>query len=139
LAGLNAQAKGRRLGIFSPPKLTAGEHPKKHGLGEEFWIELCGRPIPAKNTEHGVRAVVKEAPIDPEKVQGYLERAFGDDLAGTREAMTELARAIKPAELAETAFRLYEQFRPQVARGKGGWGQKGELDLSLIRSLAREA
>jgi hypothetical protein len=23
------------------------------GRGEEFWIELCGRPVPAKNTEDG--------------------------------------------------------------------------------------
>ena len=138
LAGLNAQAKGRRLGIFSQPKLPPGEHPKKHGLGEEFWIELCGRPIPAKNTEQGVRAVVKDAPIDPEKVQGYLERALGEDLARTREAMVELSRAAKPDDLAENAFRLYEKFRPQISRGRRGWGQKGELDLKTIRSLADE-
>lgn len=138
LAGLNAQAKGRRLGIFTPPKTPAGERPTKHGLGEEFWVDLCGRPIPAKNTEQGIRAVVKDAPIDPEKVQGYLERAFGADLTRTREAMRFLARAIKPRELAECAFGLYEQFRPQVVRGKRGWGQKGELDLERIRSLADE-
>jgi len=138
LAGLNAQAKGRRLGIFSAPKLPAGEHPKKHGLGEEFWVDLCGRMIPAKNTEQGIRAVVKDDLIDPEKVQGYLERAFGEDLAGAREAMEILARAVKPGELAKNAFRLYEEFRPQITPGKRGWGQKGELDLSRIRSLAGE-
>src|SRR6266566_2245062 len=48
VAGLNAQAKGRRLGIFEPHE----EKPKKareKERGEEFWIELCGRPVPAKN------------------------------------------------------------------------------------------
>jgi len=60
LAGLNAQAKGRMIGIFSEPKKPkeAGAKPKKVGLGEEFWFEVCGRPLPAKNTEAGVRAVV---------------------------------------------------------------------------------
>ena len=54
VAGLNAQSKGRSLGIFSEPKpAERGGTPKKRGLGEEFWIELCGRPIPAKNTADG--------------------------------------------------------------------------------------
>lgn len=79
LAGLNAQAKGRMIGIFGEPKepKEAGTKPKKVGLGEEFWFEVCGRPLPAKNTDDGVRAVVKDKPIDPAKVQAYLERAFG--------------------------------------------------------------
>jgi hypothetical protein len=53
LAELNAQAKGRRLGIFKPGE----EKPKKareKERGEEFWIEICGRPVPAMNT--GIRA-----------------------------------------------------------------------------------
>jgi hypothetical protein len=58
LAGLNAQAKGRRLGIFKPPKLEPGQKSKKHGLGEEMWIEICRRALPAINTNDGVRAVV---------------------------------------------------------------------------------
>jgi hypothetical protein len=136
LAGLNAQAKGRRLGIFTPPKSAHGKKPKKYGLGEEFWIDLCGRPIPAKNTEDGVRAVVKDKPIEPDKVQDYLKRAFGDDLTATRKAMVKLAGSLDSDDLAERAFSLYEKFRPTVARGKGGWGQKGELDLGYIRALA---
>ena len=45
VAGLNAQAKGRRLGIFKPHE----EKPKKareKEPGERFWIEVCGRPVP---------------------------------------------------------------------------------------------
>lgn len=138
LAGLNAQAKGRSLGIFKPPKLEPGKPPTKRGLGEEFWIDLCGRPIPAKNTADGVRAVVKDRPIDPQQVRGYLERSFGQDLSAARTAMKQLARSLKPERLAESAFALYERFRPAVARGKRGWGQKGELDLDLIRALGRQ-
>jgi hypothetical protein len=53
LAGLNAQAKGRRLGIFKPHE----EKPKKarqKERGERFWIEVLGRPVPAINTDDGI-------------------------------------------------------------------------------------
>lgn len=138
LAGLNAQAKGRRLGIFKPPKLAPGERPQRRGLGEEFWVDLCGRAIPAKTTADGVRAVVRDRPLDPGQVQTYLEKAFGDDLPAVREALAELAASRDPETLARDAFGLYERFRPQIAAGKRGWGQKGALDLGLVRTLARE-
>ena len=136
LAGLNAQAKGRRLGIFQPAPHPPGKPPPKAGLGEELWIELCGRAIPAKQTENGVRAVVLDKPIDPAKVSDYLKRAFGDDLPAVKDSMEQLARAFRPEQLAASAFALYERFRPVVATGTRGWGQKGELDLARIRSLA---
>jgi len=87
LAGLNAQSKGRMLGIFGPPKAAEAGPPKKVGLGEEFWVEICGRPLPAKNTKEGIRAVVKDKPIDPAGVQRYLSSKFADDLSDVREAM----------------------------------------------------
>jgi hypothetical protein len=137
VAGLNAQAKGRSLGIFGPPKgAERGRPPKKVGLGEDFWVEVCGRRVPAKYTEDGVRAVVKDKPIEPAAVRQYLAGKFGASLGAVRGAMAELAAAFEPERLAEVAYDLYEAFRPNVSRGKRGWGQKGELDLALIRSLA---
>lgn len=135
VAGLNAQSKGRRLGIFKPGQ-QKDKKPKKTGLGEEFWVEICGRAVPAVETKAGVRAVVRDKPIDPEKVEAYLEGKFGDDLRAVRAAMKELARSKKPQELADAAYSLYESFRPAIPSGKKGWGAKGDLDLNLIRSLA---
>lgn len=135
LAGLNAQAKGRMIGIFGPPKGAPGETPKKSGLGEELWVTICDRPLPAKQTEDGLRAVTGADPIDPAKVQKYLETAFGQSLGRVREAMEALAGAYTPEELEGAAYRLYERFRPEIERGKGGWGQKGTLDLERIRGL----
>jgi hypothetical protein len=136
LAGLNAQSKGRSLGIFGPPKaVERGGEPKKYGLGEEFWIEICDRPLPAKNTPDGVRAVIKDQPIAPEGVSAYLESKFGEDFAAVRQAMHDLAWAFEPKALADVAYSLYERFRPQIASGTRGWGQKGDLDLDLLRSL----
>ena len=138
VAGLNAQAKGRMIGIFGPPKAPErGGPPTKTGLGEEFWVSICERPVPAKHTEDGIRAVVKDKAIEPAKVRKYLEDKFGEALGPVREAMAALAAAYEPEELEEVAYRLYEAFRPQIAPGKRGWGQKGELDLDLIHSLAQ--
>lgn len=136
VAGLNAQAKGRSLGIYKKEKKGDGGKPKKVGLGEDYWVEVCGRPVPVKETQDGVRAVVKDQPIDAAKTRKYLESKFGEDLDRSWEAMRALAAAFGPDELGEVAFPLYEEFRPKIASGKRGWGQKGDLDLELIRSLA---
>lgn len=135
LAGLNAQSKGRMLGIYGTRKGPDGGPPKKVGLGEEFWVEVCGRALPAKNTDDGVRAVVKDKPIEPGKVQKYLESKFGDDLQAVREAMADLARSLDPEALKDAAYGFYEQFRPEIPKGKRGWGAKGVLDLDFVRSL----
>ena len=139
VAGLNAQAKGRHLGIFQPPTSEDGGEPRKKGIGEEFWVNVCGRAVPAKNTEDGVRAVVKDQPIEPEKVQSYLKGKFGASLEAVRKAMEELAGAFEPGAIEEVAYGLYETFRPKIAPGQRGWGQKGDLDLDLIRSLGERA
>jgi hypothetical protein len=92
LAGLNAQAKGRRLGIFKPHE----EKPKKareKERDEEFWIEVCGRPIPARNTEDGIRAVEGAQVIEPDGVRRYLDDKFGENLKAARSAMQRLAKS----------------------------------------------
>lgn len=139
VAGLNAQSKGRSLGIFKTPATKDDKPPKKSGLGEDRFIELCGRSVPAKKTPDGLRAVIKDKPIEPDQVRAYLSRAFGDALPAARKSMAELTKSFNKKTLAESAFALYEKFRPTVARGQGGWGQKADLDLKRIRYLASNA
>jgi len=136
VAGLNAQAKGRALGIFEArPEVV--RKARQETRGEEFWITLCGRPVPAKNTDNGIRAVSGDKVIEPDNAARYLSQKFGDDLDSAREAMEALANAFPPDDLSGHAFALYETFRPQIPRGKKGWGAKGTLDLELIRSLTK--
>lgn len=138
LAGLTAQSKGRRLGIYKPvPQEIKKARQKKRG--EEFWVELGGRPVPAINTEDGVRGVNHDKPIEPEPIQRYLASKFGDSLEDVRNAMLVLAKAFKPDELADKSFRLYEKFRPSILEGVRGWGAKGKLELDQIRSLASKS
>jgi hypothetical protein len=136
LAGLNAQAKGRHLGIYKPVERMDGKPSKKDRPGEEFQVELLGRSIPAKHTDKGIRAVAKDKPIDPQSVEKYLREKFGPALEDVERAMRTLAQAIEPKKLNDKAFALYERFRPHIPEGVRGWGVKGELNLKLIRDLA---
>jgi len=134
VAGLTAQRKGQRLGIY-----TRREHPAGEGPGEKpEWVELIGRQIPTRRTPDGIRAVIRGQPATPDSVERYLESKFGEDLAAVRAAMERLARAFEPGELNRAANRLYEKFRPKIPEGTRGWGAKGELDLALIASLGAE-
>jgi hypothetical protein len=134
LAGKQAQDKGRMLGIYHAR--PGAENAARHGLGEEFWVEICGRRIPAKRTAEGVRAVVKDEPIDPGAVERYLAQKFGERYEEARAAMAELASRLDHDTLGRDAFALYERFRPSIPRGTAGWGAKGALDLDRIRALA---
>ena len=135
VAGLTAQSKGRRLGIFAPTP-EALKKARKQKRAKEFWIEILGRHVPAINTTDGIRAVNKAKPVDPGGVERYLEGKFGEALPAVRGAMTALAKGFKADQLAREAFGLYEEFRPAIPEGVGGWGAKGELDLNRVRALA---
>src|ERR1017187_69812 len=105
VAGLTAQSKGQRLGIFKPtPKEL--KKVREHERGAEFRVELLGRALPAVNTDQGVRAVINSKPIEREGVERYLESKSADALPKTRKAMTELADALNPNELAQKGFGL---------------------------------
>ena len=137
VAGLTAQSKGQRLGIYKPvPQEVKKAHARKRG--EEFLVEICGRQVPAVNTTEGVRAVTKNKPIEAKSVERYLESKFGESLGAARAAMRDLAKAFRPEQLSKNAFSLYERFRPAIPEGVTGWGAKGRLDIDRIRSLASE-
>jgi hypothetical protein len=143
LAGLDAQSKGRRLGIFKDhPEdrnpLEEPRPPRRPSPGEEFVVYLLGREVPALSTEQGVRAISRGQPVSPDSVERYLQNKFGADLPEVRAAMEELAASLPPERLADWAFRFYEQFRPIIPGGKAGWGAAGDLDLEKIRGLGRK-
>jgi hypothetical protein len=140
VSGLNAQSKGRRLGIYEPAsdeERAAVERARKKAPGEKTSVDLLGRSVPAVYTEDGLRALDKEKPADPRSVQRYLDKKFGEDLPAVREAMQALARSFTPEELERRAYSLYEKFRPQIPEGQRGWGAAGELDLEKIKSLSK--
>ena len=139
VAGLNAQAKGRRLGIYDEPRDQPDETASstRPTRGQVF-VTVLGRAVPVVQTGQGVRATIKGQPIEPANVRRYLARAFGREHAAVLAALEALAQAYPPDHLAARAYALYEQFRPAVPEGKKGWGAKGELRLDAIHALARK-
>ncbi|MEW6750803.1 MAG: hypothetical protein AB1505_07470 [Candidatus Latescibacterota bacterium] len=136
MAGLTAQKKGRRLGIFEGKEEKGqGGKPRTTGLGEDLWITLCDRPVPARRLPEGIRGVQRADPEDPAKVRKYLEQKLGEHYPAVRQAMEGLAASFSKEELEARAYRLYERFRPAIPEGRAGWGAKGKLDLELVRSL----
>ena len=65
--------------LFKPHEEKAKKAREKE-RGERFWIEVLGRPMPATNTEDGIRAVRGGKPIDPDSVRRYLDDKFGEML-----------------------------------------------------------
>lgn len=137
VAGLNAQSKGKKLGIYEEKtEAEKKEEKKKEKASKPEFIDLLGRGVPAVKTPEGLRAAIKGEAIDAESVETYLKQKFKDDLDDARAAMKKLAKAYAPKQLESKAYGLYEKFRPEIPEGKKGWGAKGELDLDYIRSLA---
>jgi hypothetical protein len=144
VAGLTAQSKGRRLGLFTAgaAPTTKGAHGAHDGQkpgADPDHVELCGRLVAIVRTPDGVRAVTKGAALDPASVEKALAAKFGDALEEVRAVMLDLARAYPPGDLSLRAFALYEQFRPEIPRGAGGWGAKGTLELGRMRAMATRA
>lgn len=144
VAGLNAQSKGRRLGIYNKPAESTAEaegskKTKERQSGEVFMIEVVGRPVPAIHTEHGLRASVNGEEINPKSTERYLEQKFGAALGAVRRALEGLAQAYPPQELEQRAYALYEQFRPEIPEGTRGWGAAGDLNLERIDDMAAKA
>lgn len=138
VAGLNAQSKGKKLGIYEEPSQEEKERQaKKQKEVKTEFIEILGRGVPVVKTPKGLRAAIQGDAIHPGSVETYLRQKFGENYEEARGAMEKLAKAYTPKQLESKAYGLYEKFRPEIPEGTKGWGAKGELDLDYIRSLAR--
>jgi hypothetical protein len=134
LAGLNAQSKGQRLGIYEPGEKESNKERGETATQAES-IRLLGRPVPVVETKEGLRAAADGKAIDPGSVEKYLQQKFKDSYAEVRQAMEELAESLDKDALEKRGFALYEAFRPAIPEGKRGWGAAGELDVDRIRGL----
>lgn len=144
ISGMLAQSKGRSIGVFDKKDTDDGVKQEKEEQEHEQGIakhDVFGMSIKAKDVgdDGDVRAMdTNMKALNHKQVEGYLQRAFGDQLQDAKGSLVELANSYKPEEIGECCYHLYEQFRPTVASGQKGWGQKGQLDLAHIRHLAQQ-
>lgn len=135
VAGLSAQAKGRRLGIFEPSPDNLDQKRKEHGP-DEVMIDFMQRHVPVIVTPDGIRATTHGKAMSPPSVEKYIAGKFGSHLDDARSAMSALARSIPASEINQRAFGLYTRFRPEIPEGIEGWGASGALSLEAIRRAA---
>jgi hypothetical protein len=138
VAGLNAYSKAKSLGLVGESATddaaaAAKREPPPRGHAE---VELLHRRVLVKKDRGGLRAVSRDAVIEPRAVERYLAGRFGDALPRVTAALERLAESRTPAALRHEAYALYERFRPDVPAGKRGWGATGVLDLARIDALA---
>jgi len=138
VAGLTAQSKGQRLGIFTPsPEAVRKERAKQAKAAGVLRVALLGRAVLVLRTDFGLRAVdIERKPMAPTSVAKYLQSKFGERLSEVRSAMEQLAQSQGPEALANKAFQLYEAFRPEIPEGESGWGAKGKLSIKKLQELA---
>jgi hypothetical protein len=139
VAGLTAQSKGRRLGIYTPSSVEerGKVREKREKIGVET-VEMMDRVIPCVRTLGGLRALSKASPVDPDSVRKYLAGRFKADLRLVEAKLVELAATFEPAELNRVAMDVYMRLRPNVPKGLEGWGKAGLLDTERIDAWIRE-
>ena len=135
-AGSSARVKARSIGLEEKHPDRA-EHDTANAATPKVprqTVRLLGRNIPVTDHNGSQFALDGDKAAAPGQARTYVEKALGGHLTAVRRAMDALARSLPPEELNRVAFRLYEQFRPEVPAGVKGWGAKGILDLSRIEN-----
>lgn len=138
ISTITAISKGRSIGTIAPPDDSKNESSKDETKkkGDDLpTVKVMGFPMVIQ----GDSVIVKGKPKTTREVS--LVRKYGSDesYGKAKDAMVEALQDWrgKEDELDGKAFHMYEQFRPDVAKGQKGWGRKGELHLSKIRDTIR--
>jgi hypothetical protein len=136
VCGASARIKARRIGVADEAHETEERLAQAAALkpGREF-VRLLGLDVPVKRANDGTLQVdAGGRPTSARSVRTYLARAFGDRLKEIHLEMMALTASRPPEELNRSGFRLYQHFRPDVAKGAEGWGAKGLLHVDRIRA-----
>lgn len=115
VAGLNAYAKGKSLGLYQPQAHTLEHERKRLGPDALLHVDLLNRAVPMMRTPQGLRAVSKDKPVDPPiraalsriEVCGRAARSRAGDavargLAERRGSAHQDIRAVRSVPAADT-------------------------------------
>jgi hypothetical protein len=136
VTGLNAYSKAVAIGLVQKKeKDPTDKKANASSVKRPNLVTLLGRLVPVVKTKDGLRALAKDAPIEPAAVERYLDAKFKESLPVVLAAMRKLAASRTPKALEVEAYSLYEKFRPKIPAGEAGWGKPGELSLDAIEAL----
>ena len=143
ISTLCAVSKGRAIGTIDQPsedpnkKAEKGRKKRTAKEGADDEVHVMGFKLLLQD---GCAIVSGKSQKGSE---GLLKKKYGEgDYDRVKKAMEEAVAVAeeeaKHVELNRTAFRMYEEFRPNIQHGQGGWGKKGELKLEKIKEVAEK-
>lgn len=131
IATITAISKGRSIGTVAQPNEDSKKgNTNKSTKENTLTVKVMDFPITLKDNAVIVKGKKKTASEES------LTAKFGPEAyTRVKQTMEESLNAWRESEddLNSKAFHMYEQFRPDVAKGQKGWGRKGELHLSKIK------
>lgn len=136
---ITAISKGRSIGKIAPPDESKDDASKDQNKKKEDdlpTVKVMGFPMTIKDDS----VIVKGKPKTTREVSLVRKYGSDDSYGKAKDAMSDALQDWKGKEdeLDTKAFHMYEQFRPDVAKGQKGWGRKGELHLSKVRDTIRK-
>jgi hypothetical protein len=135
ISSLCAVSKGRSIGLIEPADGTKKDK-KTHQrqLDDTRIVKVMAFSLPIKGD-----AVILGSKPKPLKGESLKHKFGAQQYDAVKAVFEDSLQSWKghEDELNTKAFHMYEQFRPTVASGQKGWGQKGELSTSEIAKIVR--
>lgn len=128
-----AVAKGRSIGAIDEPEDTEERHKKKEvekeKEGELEVLTVMQFKLNQKDGKVYFSGKPQNTSDEP------LKKKYGDKYGDVKKTFDDALAKWKSneEELSKVAFGMYEDFRPDVSKGRKGWGRKGLLDLDIVR------
>ncbi|ETI21052.1 hypothetical protein G647_07395 [Cladophialophora carrionii CBS 160.54] len=143
VSALCAISKGRAIGTIDQPNddpdKKAEKEKKKRSAekGADDEVDVMSFKLLLEDGSAIVSGTPQKA-NEAALIKKYGEAEYARTKKTMEEAIDMFEARAKKGELNRTAFHMYEEFRPSVQHGQGGWGKKGELRLEKIRELAEK-
>jgi len=140
ISTLCAISKGRSVGVIEEADPDRKKEAKKRAeqAGADREVQVMGFKLSVKGGDVLLKGKPKRGDEAPLKAK--FDREEEGAYVRVKRVMDQAIETWQPdtkngGELNRKAFHMYEQFRPTVQSGQGGWGRKGELDLDKIKEV----
>ena len=135
-----AATRDRKVESVQPTELSGDQDTKgrreKHEPDKNHVQVFAQMKTPVKRVKGKRLAVMARQGklIDPETVDRYLHKKFGDNLGSTHDAMMELAQSMDADDVRNRAYDLFSQFKPDTEQR----GKAGVMDLEKLHDMAKK-
>ncbi|KAJ9495290.1 hypothetical protein H2202_009318 [Exophiala xenobiotica] len=142
ISTLCAIAKGKSIGTIEEREKTPEEKAAQTAqrraaeAGADREVQVMGFRLYIKGQDVILQGKPKHGNEGALKAKFGGEENYGRVKTVMDDAITSWTGSDKKkSELNAKAFHMYEEFRPSVQSGQGGWGKKGALELDRVREV----